>query len=68
MDGLTAAQIWQLLEEIKDPEIPAVSVVELGMIRSVGVEGQKITIRMTPTFVGCPALSMIQANIVERLK
>jgi ring-1,2-phenylacetyl-CoA epoxidase subunit PaaD len=68
METLTAGRIWQILEEVKDPEIPVVSVVEMGMIRSVGLEGQKITIRMTPTFAGCPALKVIQAGIAERLR
>ena len=68
MELLTADRIWQLLEEVKDPEIPVVSVVEMGMIRNVGVEGQKTIAQMTPTFAGCPALGMIQASIAERLK
>jgi ring-1,2-phenylacetyl-CoA epoxidase subunit PaaD len=64
---MTAEEIWRILEQVKDPEIPAVSVVELGMIRSVGVEGDQIIVTLTPTFIGCPALQMIQSEIEARL-
>jgi ring-1,2-phenylacetyl-CoA epoxidase subunit PaaD len=68
MPSLSLDQIWQVLDEIPDPEIPAVSVVELGMIRSVGVTDQKVTVLMAPTFIGCPALGVIQDNIRDRLR
>ena len=64
---LTPERIWQALDAIHDPEIPVVSVVEMGMIRSVGLEGQKVIIHFAPTFAGCPALDVIQAEIKQRL-
>ena len=45
---LSAERIWEILEQVKDPEIPVVSVVEMGLIRSVGVEDGKIIVVMTP--------------------
>jgi ring-1,2-phenylacetyl-CoA epoxidase subunit PaaD len=63
----TADQVWDALAEVKDPEIPAVSVVELGIIRSVEAGADRIRVEMLPTFVGCPALELIRATIAERL-
>lgn len=60
--------IWQLLEEIKDPEIPVVSLVEMGMIRQVGLDDSKVIIILSPTFAGCPALDVMQAEINRRLR
>src|SRR6266508_4689667 len=60
-------RVWDALAEVKDPEIPAVSVVELGIIRSVEAGAGHIRVEMLPTFVGCPALELIRASIAERL-
>ncbi|MEJ2265438.1 MAG: phenylacetate-CoA oxygenase subunit PaaJ [Anaerolineales bacterium] len=68
MATLTSERIWDILEEIKDPEIPVVSVVEMGLIRSVGLEGKKIIVVMTPTFAGCPALDVIQREIDRHIR
>ena len=57
------AEAWRALEAVKDPEIPVISVVDLGMIADVRREGAAIVVDMTPTFVGCPALDMIRADI-----
>jgi ring-1,2-phenylacetyl-CoA epoxidase subunit PaaD len=61
-------RIWKLLEEIKDPEIPVISIVDLGIIRSVGTEAENIVVTISPTFIGCPALHMIQQEIVHKLQ
>ncbi len=61
-------RIWSALDEVPDPEIPTVSVVELGMIRQVELEEEALTVEMLPTFVGCPALNIIQTSIRDRLK
>jgi ring-1,2-phenylacetyl-CoA epoxidase subunit PaaD len=66
--ALTADKIWQVLGEVKDPEIPVVSVVEMGMIRSVGLEGEAVTVTMSPTFIGCPAIQVMQQEIEARLR
>jgi ring-1,2-phenylacetyl-CoA epoxidase subunit PaaD len=60
-------RVWDALAEVKDPEIPAVSVVELGIIRSVEAGSGRIRVEMLPTFVGCPALELIRASIAARL-
>ncbi|HLE50625.1 MAG TPA: 1,2-phenylacetyl-CoA epoxidase subunit PaaD [Anaerolineales bacterium] len=67
MGNLTTDTIWQILDLVKDPEIPVVSVVEMGLIRSVGLDGETVIITMTPTFAGCPALQVMQREITNRL-
>lgn len=64
---VTVAAIWAALEDVKDPEIPPVSVVDMGMVSQVSVGGGQVTVEMTPTFVGCPALGMIRQNVIDRL-
>jgi ring-1,2-phenylacetyl-CoA epoxidase subunit PaaD len=63
----TQADIWRLLEQVSDPEIPVLSVVDLGIIRHVEVSdtqgGQHVQVTITPTYSGCPAMDMIAANI-----
>ena len=68
METLSSEKIWQILNEVKDPEIPVVSVVEMGLIRAVGKEGNNVIVTMTPTFIGCPALNVMQSEIEERLR
>lgn len=58
--------IWDLLEEVKDPEVPVLSVVDLGIVRSVKMEEGKVHLVITPTYSGCPALDVIRMDI--RLK
>ncbi len=65
---LTAERVWQILDEVKDPEIPVVSVVEMGLIRSIGVQAGRLVVTISPTFAGCPALQVIQDEIAERLR
>ena len=54
------AQVWEALAEIPDPEIPVVSLVDLGVIRSVDVSNGHVRIEFTPTFLGCPALEVMK--------
>jgi ring-1,2-phenylacetyl-CoA epoxidase subunit PaaD len=61
-------QIYQWLEEVKDPEIPVLSLVDLGVINAVHIHGDTIKVELTPTFVGCPALDMMKQDITELLK
>jgi ring-1,2-phenylacetyl-CoA epoxidase subunit PaaD len=62
----TEKKIWKLLEEVKDPEVPVLSVIDLGIIRNVQEDQGKLTITVTPTYSGCPALDTINMDI--RLK
>ena len=55
------------LDEVADPEIPAVSIVELGMIGGIDVGAGEIVVELLPTFVGCPALEMIRDAVGQRL-
>ena len=56
-------KIYALLAQVKDPEIPVLSLVDLGVITSVNVKGEDVEVEMTPTFVGCPAIDMMQSDI-----
>jgi ring-1,2-phenylacetyl-CoA epoxidase subunit PaaD len=61
------ARIWEALEEIPDPEIPVISLVDLGVIRSVDVHDEHVRIEFTPTFLGCPALEFMKRAIEEKV-
>lgn len=65
---LTQQAILAALEDVKDPEIPVISVVELGVIRAVRVDGDRVTVDMAPTFAGCPALAVMQAQVEDRVR
>ena len=65
---ITSEQIWQALEEVKDPEIPVVSVVEMGIVRDVVVSDSGVEVTMTPTFSGCPALDVMRHDIKARVQ
>ncbi|HZH65506.1 MAG TPA: 1,2-phenylacetyl-CoA epoxidase subunit PaaD [Flavisolibacter sp.] len=58
--------IWQLLQEVKDPEVPVLSIIDLGIVREITIEDEKIIITITPTYSGCPAMDVISMDI--RLK
>lgn len=62
------AQVWQALEEVVDPEIPVVSLVEMGIVREVEVKGEGVTVTITPTFTGCPALAVMGGDIEARVQ
>ncbi len=64
---LAEAEIWELLSEIPDPEIPVISLVDLGVIRSVDVREGHVHIEFTPTFLGCPALEYMKRAIEEKV-
>ena len=59
---------WKLLEQVKDPEIPVLSIVDLGIVREVNVEGGIVEIVITPTYSGCPAMDFIEVNIKSLLQ
>ena len=60
-------QVWEALAGIADPEIPAISLVDLGVIGEVSVDPERIHVELLPTFVGCPAIEVMRAQIGERL-
>jgi ring-1,2-phenylacetyl-CoA epoxidase subunit PaaD len=74
---ITEADIWSALDAVKDPEIPVISVVEMGIVTRVRMQqsrgkNQEIQysteITMTPTFVGCPAISVMKKDIYDAVK
>jgi ring-1,2-phenylacetyl-CoA epoxidase subunit PaaD len=67
MAQLTSAEVWAILAEIADPEIPVISLVELGIVRQVQVEAGKVTVLLAPTFTACPALESIRSEVCQRL-
>lgn len=62
------AEIRDVLREVKDPEIPMIDVVELGIVRDVSVDGDSVRVDVTPTYSGCPAMQVIEREIVSVLQ
>ena len=65
---VTAETVWAALDEIPDPEIPVISLVDLGVVRDVAVDGEHVRIEFTPTFLGCPALEVMRRAIEEKVE
>ncbi|HEY6835455.1 MAG TPA: 1,2-phenylacetyl-CoA epoxidase subunit PaaD [Gaiellaceae bacterium] len=65
---LTAPAVWEALAEIPDPEIPVISLVDLGVIRGVEVANGRVRVDFTPTFLGCPAVEVMQAAMADRIR
>ena len=61
-------QYWHLLEQVKDPEIPVLSIIDLGIVRAIDIEEKKVNITITPTYSGCPAMDFIEVNIKSLLQ
>ena len=67
--GVTADErIWDILAGVMDPEIPVVSLVDLGIIREVSVSGNRVRVKVTPTYVGCPATEVISRDVETALR
>jgi ring-1,2-phenylacetyl-CoA epoxidase subunit PaaD len=64
---VTADAVWAALEDIPDPEIPVISLVDLGVVRDVEVNGDQVRIEFTPTFLGCPALEVMRRAMEEKV-
>jgi ring-1,2-phenylacetyl-CoA epoxidase subunit PaaD len=64
---LSERDVWDALAAIPDPEIPVVSLVDLGVVRDVTVEGERVRVEFTPTFLGCPALEVMRDAMAERI-
>jgi len=62
---VTEAAVWDALAEIPDPEIPVISLVDLGVVKAVDVNGERVRIEFTPTFMGCPALEVMRRQLEE---
>jgi ring-1,2-phenylacetyl-CoA epoxidase subunit PaaD len=64
---VTTDQVWAALDEIADPEIPVISLVELGVVRDVRIDGSRVSVALTPTFLGCPALDAMRRALEEKI-
>ena len=64
---MTSDDVWAALERVPDPEIPVISLVDLGVINSVDVNGTQVRIEFTPTFMGCPALDVMVRQMEEQV-
>ena len=65
---MTKEQVWGALAEIPDPEIPVISLVELGVVRDVEVEDGRVRVEFTPTFLGCPALEVMRDQMAAKVR
>jgi ring-1,2-phenylacetyl-CoA epoxidase subunit PaaD len=63
-----AAAAWSVLGQVADPEIPVISVVDLGIVRDVQVDQGECTVTITPTYSGCPAMQVISESVQEALR
>ena len=68
IDMVDEAAVREALANVPDPEIPVVSVVDLGMVEAVDVRPERIRVELLPTFVGCPALDQIRDAVVDGLR
>ena len=64
----TKEQVWEFLSEIPDPEIPVITITELGVVRDIELTDNKATITITPTYTGCPAMKLFEDEIIKTLK
>jgi ring-1,2-phenylacetyl-CoA epoxidase subunit PaaD len=64
---LSRDDVFAILDEVKDPEVPVLSVVELGIVRDVRLGGGGVTVTITPTYSGCPAMHVIEDEIRSAL-
>jgi ring-1,2-phenylacetyl-CoA epoxidase subunit PaaD len=65
--SITREQVLAWLEDVKDPEVPVLSVVELGVVRDVLLDDDGVTVEITPTYSGCPALHVMEEDILAAL-
>lgn len=65
---MVIADVHKLLSEVPDPEIPILSIADLGIVRDVVIDGEKVTVTLTPTYSACPATEVIEASVYEHLR
>jgi len=61
-------ELWDLLDQVKDPEVPVLSIWDLGILRDVEREGDRVVVTITPTYSGCPAMNTITDDVIAALK
>jgi ring-1,2-phenylacetyl-CoA epoxidase subunit PaaD len=65
---LAPDEVWRALAEIVDPEIPVISIVDLGVVQDVRVAGERVEVDFTPTFMGCPALDVMKTAMERKVE
>jgi len=65
---VTAERVWEALAEVPDPEIPVISLVDLGVVRDVEVDDGRVRVEFTPTFLGCPAVDAMRDRMEEAVR
>ena len=68
MHQKTKEKLLNILSEVHDPEIPALNVVEMGIVRDVEFSGEAVHVEITPTYSGCPAMKIIEDDIIEAFR
>ena len=63
-----SAEVLDILKEVKDPELPTIDIVELGIVRDVAFEDETVRVDVTPTYSGCPAMQVIEREIISTLR
>ena len=62
-NNISVNTIWNILKDVPDPEVPVLSVLDLGIIRDVLLHEEEVEVIITPTYTGCPAMDVIRMNI-----
>ena len=62
-DTTATKEVWSILETVTDPEVPVLSVIDLGIIRDIKLNDEEVEVIITPTYSGCPAMDVISMNI-----
>ncbi len=65
---LSPDDVWRALAEIPDPEIPVISIVDLGVVKDVRIDDDRVHVDFTPTFMGCPALDTMRAQMEDAIR
>jgi ring-1,2-phenylacetyl-CoA epoxidase subunit PaaD len=64
---VTVEAVWEALAGLEDPEIPVISLVDLGVVRDVRIDGDRVHVEFTPTFLGCPALEVMRDEMAAKI-
>ena len=66
--AVSVAEVYASLAGIPDPEIPVISITDLGIVREVAIDGESVVVTITPTYSGCPAMHAIEEDVGFRLR
>ena len=64
---VTENEIWDYMEEVYDPEVPVLTIVDIGIVRNITYQGECCKITITPTYSGCPAMKRIEEDVIQKL-